>query len=189
MTKAVAIHFYNKGLQEAINNQLSEAVEHLTKATAYEKRCAVLWNLLGLCHYRLGNFGKAEYSWMQSLELQSEANLAQWYLVDLRMSLSEAVPFFATVSALGKQKKYRKAAAIFEKEIVTRFVGSVEILNYYGVLKAIEGDKRKAIAVWKQVLKIDTSNVKAYRYLSELAGQIHFNNYWFEGFMFWKGRS
>lgn len=170
MTDLLALFYYNNGLQYALNKNIKAAVENLSKAVTYDNSSISAWNLLGLCFYRLGRFKMAEYSWIQSLNRQSNENPAQAYLEELRNALEGAAPFFDLVSELCSKKEYKKAVDIFEREVVVRFDSSVEVLNYFGIIKIIAGERQKAIKVWVRALSIDNSNEKAKLYISATEG-------------------
>ncbi|OGO77587.1 MAG: hypothetical protein A2Y23_11530 [Clostridiales bacterium GWB2_37_7] len=170
MTDSLALRYYNNGLQDAMDKNIKSAVENLSKAVTYDNNSIAAWNLLGLCFYRLGRFKMAEYSWIQSLNKQSERNPAQAYLKELRNDFEGVAPFFVLVSELCSKKKYKKAVDVFEREIVVRLDSSVEVLNYFGVLKILAGERKRAIKVWERALSIDHSNEKAKLYISATEG-------------------
>ena len=89
---------------------------------------------------------------------------------ELRNDFEGVAPFFVLVSELCSKKKYKKAVDVFEREIVVRLDSSVEVLNYFGVLKILAGERKRAIKVWERALSIDHSNEKAKLYISATEG-------------------
>lgn len=165
MFEKLSRFYYNKGLQLAREGQISAAVQNLAKAVSYDRNNIQTWNLAGLCHYRLGRYKTAEYCWRRSLEQRREENTAGEYLADLSNALAETAPYFSRVASLCGDKKYKEAAGVLSKEICSRFGLSAALLNYLGVLHALDAQINAAAKCWTTVLALDKSNADAKRYL------------------------
>jgi len=165
MFENLSLFYYNKGLQQAREEQISTAVKTLAQAVSYDRDNIQAWNLAGLCHYRLGKYKTAEYCWTQSLRQHPEGNTAAGYLADLKNTMEETASYFSQVASLCRQQKYKEAAKILSKNICSRFAPSAELWNYLGVIQLLDGKTIAAVTSWRTVLSIDRSNAAAARYL------------------------
>lgn len=174
MIEILSRFHYNKGLQLANADQLSEAVQELIKAVSYDSNNVDVWNMAGLCYYRLGKYKTAEHCWTQSIDKCREENPADDYLTDLRNTILETAPYFSQVASLCKQKKHGQAAGIVSKEICGRFGPSVELQNYLGVLRVLDGKINAAAKCWTTALSIDKANTVARLYLKETENNLNY---------------
>ncbi|MEW6623618.1 MAG: tetratricopeptide repeat protein [Bacillota bacterium] len=174
MFRNLSCFYYNKGLRLAREDQLGPAVQSLTKAVAYNSDNIEAWNLAGLCYYRLGKYKTAEYCWTQSVNKRHEENAAGFYLADLRSTLEETGPSFSQVACLCRQEKYGQAAGILSREICSRFDLSTGLLNFLGVLWALDGKTNKAVKCWTTVLSLDKSNADAMVYLDDMEKRLSY---------------
>ncbi len=166
----LSLAYYDAGLQLARGNELGAAVQNLSRSVRYDITNSTAWNLLGLCHYRLGEYRRAEYCWQQSVQrcpTGPTQNLAVQYLADLQSNHSQTKPYFSEVDDLCRQKRYGQAAATLSINICPRFDQSVALLNYLGILHILDGKPGQAAECWKTVLSMDKDNVDAIRYLDE----------------------
>lgn len=174
MFENLSRYYYNQGLQEARQRQIGMAVRSLASAVSFDSKNAQAWNLAGLCHYRLGSFKTARWCWQKSMEIQPAANGAAAYLDDLEQNLQAAAPAFNKVASLATQKKYRQAARILREEICSRFGSAAALYNYLGVLEVLGGKPGEAARCWESVLKIDSGNAAAERYLAALGTRLSY---------------
>ncbi len=158
--------YFNKGLESAKNNNISLALDSLTKALSYNPYSTDALNLTGLCLYRLGRFKNAEFYWLRSIEIDSTSNQALSYLGDLKKSMENLESEYSVVMDLLEKKNYRKALGLFDEKVYAKFSKSVDILNFLGILNLLSGNNRQAIKIWKEVLIIDTMNYDALSYLT-----------------------
>lgn len=168
MFENLSRYYYNKGLKEARERQISLAVRSLASAVSFDSKNCQAWNLAGLCHYRLGSYKTARWCWQKSMELQPAANGAAAYLDVLEQNLQLAETSLNKVASLAAQKKYREAARILQEEICSRFDFAAALYNYLGVLQVLGGKPGEAAQCWESVLKIDSGNAAAERYLAAL---------------------
>lgn len=168
MFENLSRYYYNKGLQEARQRQISLAVRSLAGAVSFDSKNWQAWNLAGLCHYRLGSYKTARWCWQKSMEMQPAANGAAAYLNILEQNLQATESFFKQVAALAAQKKYREAARVLREEICSRFGAAAALYNYLGLLEVLGGKPGAAARCWENVLKVDSGNAAAERYLVAL---------------------
>lgn len=174
MTKNLSRFYYNLALQLAREDQLGPAVQNLAKAVSYDSDNIEVWNLAGLCYYRLGKYKTAEYCWTQSVNHHQEENPAGEYLADLKSNLEETGPYFSQVTSLCLHEKYRQAACILSKEICCRFDLSTGLLNFLGVLHILDGKTNAAVKCWTTVLSLDKSNTGAKLYLEDMENRLSY---------------
>ena len=165
MFKSLSHFYFNKALQQARDEQISTAVQHLAKAVSYDRQNIEAWNLAGLCYYRLGKYKTAEFCWTRSINERPAENGANAYLADLTGSFEEAAPYFPQVAFLCEHKRYGEAAGIMSKNICSRFDAATALLNYLGVLYVLDGKISRAVKCWRSVLAMDRTNTTALRYL------------------------
>jgi tetratricopeptide (TPR) repeat protein len=174
MIETLSYFHYNKGLQLARADQLSEAVQELIKSVSYDCNNVNAWNLAGLSYYRLGKYKTAEYCWTQSVDKRQEGNTVGDYLTDLRNTIQETSPYFSQVAYHCRQKKHGQAAGIVSKEICSRFGSSADLQNYLGVLLVLDGKIKAAAKCWTNTLSIDKSNADARLYLNEAENHLSY---------------
>ena len=79
-TKNASIKLYNKGLEEAKNGELSQAVQSLEQCIAFDKTNISARNLLGLTYLEIGLVGEALKQWIISASFKKEKNPAKKYI-------------------------------------------------------------------------------------------------------------
>jgi len=84
--KAISLRLYNKGLEQANNRELTNAIGSLSKAVEFDKTNINARNLLGLVYYEIGEFGQALAEWVISTHFQKEDNIALDYIKRIQRS-------------------------------------------------------------------------------------------------------
>src|SRR3989339_900427 len=119
MLEEFSINYYNSGLKYIKEKNFEIAIEHLLKSIAFNKTNIYSWNLLGLCFLKQGKIKMAEYCWKQSISNNCKDNVAFLYLEKLNNKIENVENSFRNVLKICKNKKYKKAIKIFEKEILS----------------------------------------------------------------------
>lgn len=157
--------YYNRGLELAHEDHISEALENLSRAIGCDTDFVEAWNLAGLCCCRLGKYRTAQYCWQRSLEKKKD-NEAVGYLADINDTLSKFAPLFTKLAFLCEQNLIQEAEAYLETEIINRMDISADPLNLLGLLQLLGGKTETAVKTWNSVLAIDKSNPDALKYLA-----------------------
>ncbi len=163
---------YNKGLTLAKENDISGAIEHLEKSIKYNSTNITALNLLGLCYDKVGRVADASKYWIRSC-LVLEDNVAQDYLkvvedkVTQREKLNESIKMYNQGLIYFRQNNL-DVAIIQLKNAVDKNDNFVEAMNLLALVYMKQGERDKAIHLLKKVVKVDTKNEKALRYLEAL---------------------
>ncbi|MBK9730234.1 MAG: tetratricopeptide repeat protein [Chitinophagaceae bacterium] len=67
--KYLAESYYQRGMEEARNKNLSNCISYLDKAVLYDPKNADAWYNLGGACFTLGQFGKAKECWQKTLQI------------------------------------------------------------------------------------------------------------------------
>ena len=87
--KSLSAKFYNKGLEQANNRELSYAIESLSKAVGLDKTNVDARNLLGLVYFEIGEVGLALTEWVISSNFKREDNLALEYIDKIQKNTAQ----------------------------------------------------------------------------------------------------
>lgn len=157
--------YYNKGLEFAQNNCITEALDSLKKAVQFKSSKKAM-NLLGLCFFLLGKFNEAKIVWEKSVSMDdSRDNMAASYLV--QMQGKEMVELQGTLNDVVEYVsfgKYKKAVKVLKSKRLDRYL-YIDIKNLYGLCLYGAGFKKDSIKMWKSVLELDKNNPDACRYI------------------------
>ncbi len=164
---------YNKGLSQAKANDLSGAIESLTKSIDFNKNNTIARNLLGLIYFAVGRIGDALKQWVISGSLLRENNLALNYMQILQKEsrqleiLNDSVKMYNMALDYLRQKSDDMAIIQLKKaiEINPEFVDALNLLT---LCYLIQKDKQKAQELTEKVLSLDINNPIAIRYYKEL---------------------
>lgn len=114
--------YLEEGLRCLKDNRVTPAVAALEKATALLQDHWQANNVLGLCYYRLGNFGKAKIVWEESKALYPENNPAIRYLADLSgEDFIHCLLGFNGALGLARSSKFKQAARILGQKKLSCF--------------------------------------------------------------------
>ncbi len=124
-------------------------------------------NVLGLCYYRLGEFGGARESWELSLMISPENNAASRYLDDLHgEDLASCIQNYNEALAQAQKGRLRQAEKILKQKKQACFsfasFGNLLGLCFYG-----RSRRKQALQTWLRVLAIDRENPLTLKYLQQ----------------------
>ena len=165
--------FYNEGLEKAKVRDLSGAVASLRQCLKLNKNHVDARNLLGLVYFEMGESVQALNEWVISKNLRSKKNLAGEYLKLIQNNPNKLDNLNATI------KKYNQAllycyqdsadlAVIQLKKVLSMNPKYVQAHLLLALLYIHYEDWAKAQKELERVLRIDTNNTRALRYLQEI---------------------
>ena len=165
--------YYNEGLEKARVRDLSGAVFSLRQCLKLNKNHVDARNLLGLIYFEMGEYVQALNEWVISKNLRSKKNLASEYLKLIQNNPGKLDALNATI------KKYNQAltycnqdsldmAIIQLKKILSMNAKHMQAHLLLALLYIRYEDWAKAKKELEKVLKIDTNNTRALRYLQEI---------------------
>jgi tetratricopeptide (TPR) repeat protein len=167
---------YNAALDLIANHDLTAAAQWLAQAVElYDHH--LLWELLGLCRFSLGEYACAQQSWYRSVACGGADGQAHRYLNALTTPdfVEFAARFNASLNQALRQKFLSALLNLWPTlETVTNLAGK----NLAGLLLYRLGLKKSAARLWKEVLRLDRSNRRAAAYLAD--GKPGFIPYWIE---------
>ena len=166
--------FYNEGLEKAKVRDLSGAVASLRQCLKLNKNHVDARNLLGLVYFEMGESVLALNEWVISKNLRSKKNLAGEYLKLIQNNPGKLEALNGTI------KKYNQAltychqnstdmAVIQLKKVLSMNSKYVQAHLLLALLYIHYEDWGKAKKELERVLKIDTNNTQALRYLQEIS--------------------
>ena len=164
--------FYNQGLEKAAVRDLTGAIESLHTSLKLDKNNINARNLLGLVYYETGEVVAALSEWVISKNLQPSDNIADDYMDMVRNSPSKLEDINQTIKKFNIALNYchqdsLDLAVIQLKKVLSLNPGFIKahLLLALLYLKAGNWDRAKVDA--KKVIKLDTGNTLARRYLKE----------------------
>lgn len=170
----VSLVLYNRGLEFANRNQLSDAIEALVKSVEFNKRNTVSRNLLGLCYFACGKINEALKEWVISTSYEKKDNAADDYLETFQKNNrliqkydDSAHMYNQAISAL--LQKSEDIAIIHLKKAVEYNPNFVDALNLLCLCSLNFKDRAKASECIERVLRIDVNNKIALSYFRELS--------------------
>ena len=166
--------FYNEGLEKAKVRDLSGAVFCLRQCLKLNKNHVEARNLLGLVYFEMGEAVQALNEWVISKNLRSKKNLAGEYLKLIQNNPGKLEDLNSTI------KKYNQAlvycyqdstdlAIIQLKKVLAMNSKYVQAHLLLALLYIRYEDFPKAKKELERVLKIDTNNTSALRYLQAIS--------------------
>ncbi len=166
--------FYNEGLEKAKVRDLSGAVASLRQCLKLNKNHVEARNLLGLIYFETGESVQALNEWVISKNLRSKKNLAGEYLKLIQNNPGRLEDLNSTI------KKYNQAlvycyqdsldlAIIQLKKVLAMNSKYVQAHLLLALLYIRYEDFPKARKELERVIKIDTNNTCALRYLQAIS--------------------
>lgn len=170
-----ANYYYNSGLEKAKIRDLSGAVSDLNKALKYKKELTDARNLLGLVYFEMGETAKAVREWKISLHFQPSDNLAQTYqsyILDNpgRLDNANQVAKKYNQTLTYMKQKNDDMAFIQIKKVLTLSPNFIKGQLLLAFMHLKNDEKEKAKKILEKVLKMDTHNMTAIRYLTDING-------------------
>lgn len=163
--------YYNLGLSYANDRNLSSALYCLQKSLEYNKTNINARNLLGLVYYEVGEIAQALATWVMSINLKKDDNIAEFYIFELQKD-KEKIKIYEDLI-----KRYNEAlisANNFNKDLA--ILGLVRVVDanpkyikaalLLSLLYIEKEEYIKADRVLDRALKIDKYNAIALRYKS-----------------------
>ena len=161
---------YNRALICARERELSRALPLLKKALQLDKTHKDARNLLGLIYFEMGEVGDALVQWVISANMDQEDNRALYYLEDIRRKSGRLKGYSHMISryngALELARNGIRDTAVHQLSgVVAEHPNYVRAGLLLGLLYMEQEEWQKAEHYLKQVLRTDTSNADAARYL------------------------
>ena len=165
--------FYNEGLEKAKVRDLSGAIASLRQCLKLNKNHVDARNLLGLVYFEIGESILALNEWVISKNLRSKKNLAGEYLKLIQNNPGKLESLNGTI------KKYNQAltycyqdstdmAVIQLKKVLSMNPKYVKAHLLLALLYIYYEDWAKAKKEIERVLRVDSNNTQALRYLQEI---------------------
>lgn len=167
---------YNKGLEQARNNNLFDATLSLGKSLQFNKNNYEARNLLGLIYYATGRLGDALREWILSSNItnnnsnnSNNSNKAVGYISSLKKNpvvfekQNEAVKMYNNALTFMLQKS-EDMAVIQLKKALDLSPDFIDALNLLALCYIMLGDNKKATIYIERVLSIDANNLIALNY-------------------------
>ena len=165
--------YYNEGLEKAKVRDLSGAIASLRQCLKLNKNHVDARNLLGLIYFEMGESVLAMNEWVISKNLRSKKNLAGEYLKLIQNNPGKLDALNTTIKKYNQSLTYcyqgsLDMAMIQLKKVLSMNSRHVQAHLLLALLYIRYEDWAKAKKELEKVLKIDTNNTQALRYLQEI---------------------
>lgn len=165
--------YYNKGLEKARARDLSGAVDSLRRSVKLYKNNTKARNLLGLVYFEMGEPVAALSEWVISKNLDSEKNLADYYLDEVQRNATRLDTINQTIKKYNQALLYAKQnsndlAIIQLKKVLQMYPNLVKGYQLLALLYIKEDEYEKAYKTLKIALKTDINNVVSLKYMKEV---------------------
>ena len=168
--------YYNMGLAKAQIRDLTGACELLRRSVKIDKNNINARNLLGLVYYEMGEAVQAFCEWVISSNFQPEDNLATEYIKRFQSNTQKFENIKQTIKkynlALGYAKQNNDDIAVIQlKKVLNSNPNLIKGHLLLTLLYMKKGDYNRAKKPIQKVLKIDSNNPLAKKYLAEIKKQ------------------
>lgn len=168
-----SVRLYNKGLEQALNNDFYNAIISLKKSIVFNKQNIEARNLLGLVYYHVGRLAEAVEQWIVSSNFRTERNDAVSYIDVFQKNirnfekLNDSVKMYNYALTFLKQKNDDVAIIRLKKSIDVNpnFVDARNLLTLCYIKRSKKG---KALELAEGTLKIDACNPIALNFIREI---------------------
>ena len=166
--------FYNIGLRQAREGQLSYAAATLEKSLVLNAKNILARNLLGLVYFQTGLLADALKHWVLSVSFQKENNIATIYIdavqkqPKLRSSVNSSLKLYNSAIQFMKQQN-EDMAIIRLKKATHQNPNFVQAHNLLALAYIEQKDYTRALACCQKALAVDHSDTTAMRYALHLA--------------------
>ena len=165
--------YYNEGFEKAKVRDLSGAIASLRQCLKLNKNHVDARNLLGLIYFEMGESVLAMNEWVISKNLRSKKNLAGEYLKLIQNNPGKLDALNTTIKKYNQSLTYcyqgsLDMAMIQLKKVLSMNSRHVQAHLLLALLYMRYEDWAKAKKELEKVLKIDTNNTQALRYLQEI---------------------
>ena len=168
---------YNRGLEYARARNLTRAVEYLEISLKMYKKNVNARNLLGLVYVEMGEYAKGLSQWVVSKSVQSDNELADYFLAKMQKSQSDLDRMQSAI------KKYNRAvdhvrqesydlAQVQLKKLLNDDKHFLKGHHLLALLYIKERNLDSAQAVLKKAEKIDRGNPTTISYMSFVENEI-----------------
>ncbi len=165
--------FYNKGLEDARERNLTGAIHNLKKSLKYYKRNIPARNLLGLVYFEMGDAVAALQEWIISKSINKEKNIAENYLQMIQTNTAEleniniATKKYNLALLYCEQQSY-DLAMIQLKKVISMTPGFLKAQLLLALMYLSRKEYHLASVCVEYVLSIDRKNEIALRYQEEV---------------------
>ncbi|MCC8049830.1 MAG: tetratricopeptide repeat protein [Clostridiales bacterium] len=164
---------YNEGLEKARVRDMEGAITCLKRSLKFYKGNTDARNLLGLCYYETGEAVAALCEWVISKNLQSEDNLADYFIDQMQNNKNKLDSINQTIRKYNQSVMYCREdnedmAIIQLKKVIShnpRLVKAYQLLALLYMKRQEYGRSRKLL---KKAVQIDATNTTTLRYLQEI---------------------
>ncbi|MCC6095060.1 MAG: tetratricopeptide repeat protein [Eubacterium sp.] len=165
--------YYNQGLDMAQIRDLTGATDKLRISLQFNKNNIQARNLLGLVYYEMGEAVSALSEWVISSNLQTVNNDATYYIQNLRSDPKHLEQLNQTIRQYNDALDACRAgnddiAAIELRKIVNSNPKLVKAYLLLALIEIKDGKYSHARRMLKKVIRIDSVNPVALRYLKEI---------------------
>lgn len=165
--------YYAKGHKYAEVKDLTKAMKYLSKAVALNKYHIEARNLLGVVQFEVGNIGEAIKCWILSTALSKEDNRAYDYLERLQKRPKTLESYKEATNLYNRSIKYLEKgnedmAMIRLKKAINLNDHFLEARNLLTACYISQKQYTRAIEQISYTLQVDSSNLKALKYLKEV---------------------
>jgi tetratricopeptide (TPR) repeat protein len=158
--------FYNTAVELIATHNLSTATQWLRLAVAIDSSNYLLWELLGLCQFSLGEFAAAQQAWRHGVLCGTADGSSAQYLTYLETA--DFQTFTARFNHCLAQAAHGKVLfALLKLWPTLESVPNLAGWNLAGLLLYQLRLKKSATRLWKKVLSQDHSNAAAAYYLTQ----------------------
>ena len=166
---ALSARYYNLGLEQAQDRDLSGAIQSLRKSIAFNKKNINSRNLLGLIYFEMGDVSSALTQWVLSINMQEEKNLAGEYLAGYERNTREAKNLEQSIKlyneALASVREHNGDMAVISlKKALNLNPRFIEANNLLALCYLMNEQDSLAVDIINTVLKQDINNEKALGY-------------------------
>lgn len=164
--------YYNQAITAIKEKKISKAIQLLNTSLAVYTDNYNARNLLGLCYFRIGEYGEASKHWLISCFFESENNYAKDYIKDFENNYEEYEDIITSLELYNKALILIKSQQLDEgiellEEVVKLNDSFVEAMNLL-TLCYVHTDETKAQKYIDKVLNIDICNEKALYYKANM---------------------
>lgn len=165
--------YYNEGLEKARVRDLTGAVTSLRQSLRINKKNIDARNLLGLVQFEMGEVVEALSQWILSRNYQKEDNLANYYIEEIQKNPARLSAINTTIKKYNQSLFYCEQgsydlAVIQLKKILSTNRNLIKGHLLLALLYMKMDEYGRARSELNTVLDIDTSNLRASKYLKEL---------------------
>lgn len=167
--KTLSARYYNHGLEQARDRDLTGAVRSLRKSLAFDKRNINARNLLGLVYFETGDISAALTQWVLSINIEDDKNIAGEYLAGYERNTREAKNLEQSIKLYNEalaavRENNNDMAVISLKKALNLNPRFIEANNMLALCYLMNDEDSLAVDIINAVLKQDINNEKAISY-------------------------